>query len=392
MRSGRSSAASRPCPRWISTRRSPTRCSRSSTPSSTAYGIDVSNVAFTRITLPTALTDSLEARRLASLQLAEQAETSLLDKRRLADHAALISQEAASRRSAVEYEAAAEALRLAMLEERIGANPNAARYDLELSRIRVAEQLAGNSRAVVSLGATDLMSSLLWRGRPWSRTPLPMQPMWRKPPRRPAPKPGRPERSDDRRAGAGRVGRNGRDSRAGRGRGARCAARPRSRPGAGEFGPRCVGVRAAGPARRHRPRPRRRARAARGRDDPRARGVRPVPRARCLAHGRDPGAARCPPRHRPHRRADGRPRDRAGRGRDPRAVRRGARAPGAQVRGSPARADRAAAGPPRAVRRHEATRVPSWRSSSRSRSCRSSARWRRPCPGPVSPSSCSRSR
>ena len=37
-----------------------------------------------------------------------------------------------------------------------------------------------------------------------------MQPMRRKPPRRPAPKPGRPERSDDRRAGAGRVGRDAR--------------------------------------------------------------------------------------------------------------------------------------------------------------------------------------
>ena len=118
-------------------------------------------MAFTRVTLPAALTDSLEARRLASLQLAEQAESYALDKRRLADQAALVSQEAESRRSAVEYEAAAEALRLAMLEERIGANPNAARYDLEISRIRVAEQLAGNSRAVVSLGATDLMSSLL---------------------------------------------------------------------------------------------------------------------------------------------------------------------------------------------------------------------------------------
>jgi regulator of protease activity HflC (stomatin/prohibitin superfamily) len=125
------------------------------------FGISVSDAAFTRVTLPAALTDSLEARRLASLQLAEQAESYALDKRRLADQAALVSQEAESRRSAVEYEAAAEALRLTMLEERIGANPNAARYDLEISRIRVAEQLAGNSRAVVSLGATDLMSSLL---------------------------------------------------------------------------------------------------------------------------------------------------------------------------------------------------------------------------------------
>ena len=125
------------------------------------FGIDVSDVAFTRVTLPPALTDSLEARRLASLQLAAQVESYALDKRRLADQAALVAQEAESRRSAVEHEAAAEALRLAMLEQRIGANPNAARYDLETSRIRVAQQLAGNSRAVVSLGATDLMSSLL---------------------------------------------------------------------------------------------------------------------------------------------------------------------------------------------------------------------------------------
>ena len=126
-----------------------------------AYGIDVSNVAFTRVTLPAALTDSLEARRLASLQLAEQAETSLLDKRRLADAAALVAQQAESRRASVEFEAVAEAVRLEKLEERIAANPNAARYDLETARLRVAEQLAGNSRAVVSLGGGDLFSSLL---------------------------------------------------------------------------------------------------------------------------------------------------------------------------------------------------------------------------------------
>ena len=125
------------------------------------YGIDVSNVAFTRVTLPAALTDSLEARRLASLQLAEQAETSALDKRRLADTAALVAQEADARRASVEFEAVAEAVRLAKLEERIAANPHAARYDLEIARLRVAEQLAGNSRAVVSLGGGDLFANLL---------------------------------------------------------------------------------------------------------------------------------------------------------------------------------------------------------------------------------------
>ena len=125
------------------------------------YGIDVSNVAFTRVTLPAALTDSLEARRLASLQLAEQAETSALDKRRLADTAALVAQEADARRASVEFEAVAEAVRLAKLEERIAANPHAARYDLEIARLRVAEHLAGNSRAVVSLGGGDLFANLL---------------------------------------------------------------------------------------------------------------------------------------------------------------------------------------------------------------------------------------
>ncbi len=126
-----------------------------------SFGIDVSGVAFTHVTLPAALTESLEARRLASLQLAEQAETYALDRRRMADQAALIAQEAESRIAAVEHEAVAEALRLAKMEERIVANPNAARYDFESAQLRVAEQLAGNSRAVVSLGAGDVFPRLL---------------------------------------------------------------------------------------------------------------------------------------------------------------------------------------------------------------------------------------
>lgn len=126
-----------------------------------SFGIDVSGVAFTRITLPAALTGSLEARRLASLQLAEQAESYALDRRRIADQAALIAQEAEARIAAVGHDAVAEALRLAKMEERIGASPNAARYDFESAQLRVAEQLAGNSRAVVSLGGGDMFAKLL---------------------------------------------------------------------------------------------------------------------------------------------------------------------------------------------------------------------------------------
>jgi regulator of protease activity HflC (stomatin/prohibitin superfamily) len=124
-----------------------------------AYGIDVRSVAFTRVSLPELFTASLEARRLAVVQLAEQSEAYALEKRRLADHASLIAQEADARRAAVELDAVAEDLRLSKLEERLTANPKAARYDLEQARIRVAEQLAGNTRAVVSLGGSELLTA-----------------------------------------------------------------------------------------------------------------------------------------------------------------------------------------------------------------------------------------
>ena len=125
------------------------------------FGVEVPAVAFTRVTLPSALTASLEARRLASVQLAEEQENFALDQRRLTDRARLIAEEQESRRTAVEWEAQAEALRFQRLEERLGAYPKAARYDLEVGRLRVAQQLAGNSRAVVSLGASDLVTDLL---------------------------------------------------------------------------------------------------------------------------------------------------------------------------------------------------------------------------------------
>jgi regulator of protease activity HflC (stomatin/prohibitin superfamily) len=125
------------------------------------YGVGISGVAITRVSLPAAVTESLEARRLASLQLAEQTEAYQLDKRRLADQAALIAQEAEARRHAVELEAENESIRLAKMQERLTANPTAARYDLDLARLRTLEDLAGNGRAVVTLGANDLLGSAL---------------------------------------------------------------------------------------------------------------------------------------------------------------------------------------------------------------------------------------
>lgn len=136
------------------------------------YGVHISGVAITRVSLPSAVVESLEARRLASLQIAEQAEAYQLDKRRLADQAALVAQEAESRRHAVELEAENEAIRLAKLEERLAANPNAARYDLESRRIAVARELAANSRAVVNLGSADLLGSVLAANEVAATVPL----------------------------------------------------------------------------------------------------------------------------------------------------------------------------------------------------------------------------
>ena len=125
------------------------------------FGIEVRAVAFTRVALPNLLMASLEARRLAAVQLMEEEQSFALDQRRITDRAALIAQEAESRRAAIRLEAEGEAVRLGELDARLAANPLAARYDLELQRLRVAEQLAGNSRAVVSLGGSDLLADLL---------------------------------------------------------------------------------------------------------------------------------------------------------------------------------------------------------------------------------------
>ena len=71
-----------------------------------SYGVGVRNVAFTRVMLPDALTASLEARRLAAIQLSEEQENFALEERRLNDRANLIALEQESRHKALELEAA----------------------------------------------------------------------------------------------------------------------------------------------------------------------------------------------------------------------------------------------------------------------------------------------
>jgi regulator of protease activity HflC (stomatin/prohibitin superfamily) len=96
------------------------------------FGVEVSAVAFTRVVLPSDMTTSFEEKRLAAVHQEEE-----------------------------EARAGAEDLRLRLLDERLKAHPNAAQYDLQMARLRVARDLAANTRAVVGLdGASELSSAI----------------------------------------------------------------------------------------------------------------------------------------------------------------------------------------------------------------------------------------
>lgn len=119
------------------------------------FGVEVAAATFTSVVLPVEMSASLESQRLASMQLAEQASQFALQQKKMTDQAALESLEESGKQGSVEHEAAVEELRLQHMEERLAAHPNAARYDLELQRLKVAKALAKNTRAVVGLGTNS---------------------------------------------------------------------------------------------------------------------------------------------------------------------------------------------------------------------------------------------
>jgi hypothetical protein len=130
-----------------------------------------------RVEPPRDFLASREARRLAVLRTSEQEEQAGLGRRMQADRDALARQEAqarfereqekaelaaAVRRREIELEAETEALRLARLQERLAAYPEAARWDWAGERLKVARRLAGNSRAIIQLGgAGDIADALV---------------------------------------------------------------------------------------------------------------------------------------------------------------------------------------------------------------------------------------
>ncbi len=143
------------------------------------YGVEVTRVLVVRLDAPPEFLATREGRRLAMLQTGEQAERAAYDLGVQANRDAVARAElqarfarateearlaAEVRRVQVELEAEGEAIRLARLEERLAASPNAARWDWERERLRVAQALAGNSRAMLQLGGSgDIADALVTR-------------------------------------------------------------------------------------------------------------------------------------------------------------------------------------------------------------------------------------
>jgi modulator of FtsH protease HflK len=129
-----------------------------------SYGVVVERVVILNIRPPDAFMRSLEGRRLATQQREEEGEQHALEQRRQADRESLERQRVESQRQLIELEAANEAIRLERLQDRLNAFPAASRYDLEAARLDVARALAGNTRAMVQVGAGgDIASALVLR-------------------------------------------------------------------------------------------------------------------------------------------------------------------------------------------------------------------------------------
>jgi regulator of protease activity HflC (stomatin/prohibitin superfamily) len=137
------------------------------------YGVTITKINITDARPPAEFLRSQEARQLAVLQRAEQAEQQALAQRRQADQEALARQQvvarverereelqvqvqqAESRRRIAEVDAEAETVRLTKVEESLRNNPLAAQREIQLAQLEVARALAGNTRAILQIGAAD---------------------------------------------------------------------------------------------------------------------------------------------------------------------------------------------------------------------------------------------
>jgi regulator of protease activity HflC (stomatin/prohibitin superfamily) len=137
------------------------------------YGVKIRRVVITAARPSEEFLRSLEARQLASVQRSEEAERHALARQRQTDAEALARQEivarlerereeqqqqileAETRRRVAEADVETHALRLSKLDAALRAYPLAAQFETQSAQLEVARALAGNTRAVVQLGAMD---------------------------------------------------------------------------------------------------------------------------------------------------------------------------------------------------------------------------------------------
>jgi regulator of protease activity HflC (stomatin/prohibitin superfamily) len=134
----------------------------------TGFGVTITNVNITRARLPEPFMQSQEARQLAILQQAEQAEQQTLALRRLTDRTVLARQEIVA-----EVERQRETLRGAVLQAEIRRQvaemdtetlqhyPEAVRLELQRARLEIGKALAANSRAIVRVAGMSDFEQLI---------------------------------------------------------------------------------------------------------------------------------------------------------------------------------------------------------------------------------------
>jgi regulator of protease activity HflC (stomatin/prohibitin superfamily) len=126
------------------------------------YGIKITRVVITHVSLPLDFVRSREAQGLAAIQRAEEQEQHALEMLRQADLDERARRRIAAQREAIELEAANEVARLERLEQRLREYPAALEWDVQTQRLDVARALAANTRAMVQVGpADDIATAML---------------------------------------------------------------------------------------------------------------------------------------------------------------------------------------------------------------------------------------
>ena len=144
------------------------------------YGVKIGHLNITHASPQAEFLRSEEARQLATVQRAEQAEQHVLAQHRLEDEQDLERMRvtasierareqlqgqlhaAEMRRRAVEIDADTQAFRLEHLDDLLSRFPRAAEWEWQGERLEVARALAGNTRSMLHIGqAADIVTTLL---------------------------------------------------------------------------------------------------------------------------------------------------------------------------------------------------------------------------------------